>query len=120
MLQRPNEIKKHRLLLGIRSGLILIGVLLWQYMAMNGSYNPIFTSYPGKILEDLFIFFTSGELLKHASITIIEILGWQRYISQNYTVEGDWSQAAFWLTAGALSGPVSVAGLNKDSIRAIK
>lgn len=51
---------------------------------------------------------------------IIEILGWQRYIPQNYTVEGDWSQAAFWLTAGALSGPVSVGGLNKDSTQGDK
>ena len=31
------------------------------------------------------------------------------------TVEGDWSGAAFWLAAGALSGPVTVTGLATDS-----
>lgn len=33
------------------------------------------------------------------------------------TVEGDWSNAAFWLCAGALSGPVTVTGLRKDSLQ---
>ncbi|NLG87807.1 MAG: 3-phosphoshikimate 1-carboxyvinyltransferase [Clostridiaceae bacterium] len=51
---------------------------------------------------------------------IIEIPGWQRYIPQNYIVEGDWSQAAFWLVAGALTGPVSVEGLNIDSTQGDK
>jgi 3-phosphoshikimate 1-carboxyvinyltransferase len=32
-------------------------------------------------------------------------------------VEGDWSNAAFWLCAGALSGPVTVTGLNPDSLQ---
>lgn len=43
------------------------------------------------------------------------IPGWQKYLPRNYEVEGDWSQAAFWLAAGALSGPVKVEGLNPDS-----
>ena len=30
-------------------------------------------------------------------------------------VEGDWSNAAFWLTAGAISSPVTVTGLAPDS-----
>lgn len=30
-------------------------------------------------------------------------------------VDGDWSGAAFWLVAGALSGPVTVAGLTRGS-----
>lgn len=32
-------------------------------------------------------------------------------------VEGDWSNAAFWLCAGALGGPVAVTGLNRDSLQ---
>lgn len=32
-------------------------------------------------------------------------------------VEGDWSNAAFWLCAGALSGPVTVTGLDPDSLQ---
>ncbi len=32
-----------------------------------------------------------------------------------YTPKGDWSAAAFWLTAGALAGPVTVTGLPADT-----
>lgn len=35
-----------------------------------------------------------------------------------YVVEGDWSQAAFWLAAGAIGkAPVSVAGLNPEPVQ---
>ena len=45
-----------------------------------------------------------------------EIQGFQRYQSPGrVTVEGDWSNAAFFLTAQALGSPVSVTGLNLDS-----
>lgn len=35
-------------------------------------------------------------------------------------VEGDWSNAAFWLCAGALAGPVTVTGLDPDSLQGDK
>ena len=35
-------------------------------------------------------------------------------------VEGDWSNAAFWLCAGALGRPVTVTGLNPDSLQGDK
>ena len=35
-------------------------------------------------------------------------------------VEGDWSNAAFWLCAGAVSGPVTVTGLDPDSLQGDK
>lgn len=34
-----------------------------------------------------------------------------------YTVEGDWSNAAFWLVAGAVFQPVQVTGLRLDSVQ---
>lgn len=34
-----------------------------------------------------------------------------------YTVEGDWSNAAFWLVAGAVLRPVQVTGLRLDSVQ---
>lgn len=40
--------------------------------------------------------------------------GGQRYAPAAYAVEGDWSQAAFFLTAGALGGDVRVDGLRMD------
>lgn len=44
------------------------------------------------------------------------IKGSQKYQPANYVTEGDWSQAAFFMTMGALSErPVTVSGLNMDS-----
>ena len=48
------------------------------------------------------------------------IPGWQKYIPQQYQVEGDWSQAAFWLAAGVLSGKIEVEGLNPNSLQGDK
>ena len=47
------------------------------------------------------------------------IPGRQRYKRKEpYTVEGDWSQAAFWLASGAAgSCPVGVTGLKRDSVQ---
>lgn len=53
------------------------------------------------------IFFTGEEFW---------IPGGQTYKSPGtVSVEGDWSNAAFFLTAGALGAPVTVTGLNPDS-----
>lgn len=41
--------------------------------------------------------------------------GNQHYQPRDYTVEGDWSQAAFFLAGAALSGDVTVAGLSLRS-----
>ena len=40
--------------------------------------------------------------------------------TRNYIVEGDWSGAAFLLVAGAISGPVTVKGLDIESTQADK
>jgi 3-phosphoshikimate 1-carboxyvinyltransferase len=46
------------------------------------------------------------------------IPGGQRYMPQIYTVEGDWSNAAYWLVVGAIGGRMTVDGLRKDSRQA--
>lgn len=43
------------------------------------------------------------------------IRGKQHYIPTDYTTDGDWSQAAFFLVAGAVGGEVTVHGCNIDS-----
>lgn len=43
------------------------------------------------------------------------IRGNQRYTPINYTTQGDWSQAAFFMTAAALTGDVTVKGVDADS-----
>ena len=46
------------------------------------------------------------------------IKGNQNYKATNYTVEGDWSNGAFLLVGGAISGHVEVFGLNPHSKQA--
>ncbi len=48
------------------------------------------------------------------------IPGNQKYIKTRYTVEGDWSGAAFLLTAGALKGTITVKNIDQDSYQADK
>lgn len=43
------------------------------------------------------------------------IRGKQHYIPTDYTTDGDWSQAAFFLVAGAVGGEVTVNNCNIDS-----
>ncbi len=66
-------------------------------------------------------------MLKKFSITVENngykefiIKGKQKYRAADYTVEGDFSQAAFWLAAGVLGGRVSCRGLDMDSLQGDK
>ena len=43
------------------------------------------------------------------------VRGGQHYIPTDYTTDGDWSQAAFFLVSGAVGGEVTVNGCNIDS-----
>lgn len=45
------------------------------------------------------------------------IKGRQKYIPTDYTVEGDFSQAAFWLAAGVLGGDIRCKDMNADSLQ---
>ncbi len=46
--------------------------------------------------------------------------GNQKYQSTDYCVEGDYSQVAFWLTAGTLTNPICCTGLNPYSLQGDK
>lgn len=48
------------------------------------------------------------------------IKGKQEYTAKDYTIEGDFSQGAFWLVAGVLGDKINVEGLNIDSIQGDK
>jgi len=43
------------------------------------------------------------------------VKGNQKYTACNFQTEADWSQAAFWIAAGALGADISCNGLNPDS-----
>lgn len=62
------------------------------------------------------------DTLEKASVEIINkdykeflIKGNQQYDSKDYRVEGDFSQAAFWLVAGIIGGKIDCLDLNSDS-----
>ena len=44
-----------------------------------------------------------------------KIKGGQKYTARSFTVEGDWSQAAFFFTAAALGGKIEIDNLNINS-----
>lgn len=39
----------------------------------------------------------------------------QKYKSRDFSVEGDWSQAAFFMSAAAIGGDITIRGLNRNS-----
>jgi 3-phosphoshikimate 1-carboxyvinyltransferase len=55
--------------------------------------------------------------IKNGGYREFRIEGNQRYVNRNYTVEGDFSQAAFWLVAGLLGGEINCLGLNRNSLQ---
>lgn len=48
------------------------------------------------------------------------IKGNQRYIPHDYTTDGDWSQAAFYMVSAAIGGKITVKGLNPNSAQGDK
>ncbi|MBN4050957.1 MAG: 3-phosphoshikimate 1-carboxyvinyltransferase [Alkaliphilus sp.] len=67
------------------------------------------------------------ELLKRFEIIIVNnnyrefyVEGNQKYRACDYEIEGDFSQAAFWLAAGVLGGKVSIEGVNLDTLQGDK
>ncbi len=66
------------------------------------------------------------EVLREAGIVIgktdhgYAVRGSQTYALHDHTVEGDWSQAAFLLTAAAIGGELTVTGLRRDSLQGDK
>ncbi len=59
-----------------------------------------------------------GVTVENKDYRTFSIPGRQEFKAHDYTVEGDWSGAAFLLVAGALGGSVAVSNLNHESIQA--
>lgn len=53
----------------------------------------------------------------HAEENKFYIKGSQNYSCRDYDVEGDFSQAAFFLVGGCISGDISIRGLKEDSLQ---
>lgn len=65
-----------------------------------------------KILNDF------GIIIQNDIYRRFYINGKQSYRSGNHFIEGDWSSAAFLLTAAAINGELTVKGLNSSSLQA--
>ncbi len=61
-----------------------------------------------------------GIRVENENYRCFKIPGGQRYQGKNYRVEGDYSQAAFFLAAGALGCDVRCRGLRPDSLQGDK
>jgi 3-phosphoshikimate 1-carboxyvinyltransferase len=61
-----------------------------------------------------------GVNIEHQNFEEFIIPGGQNYLPCNYTIEGDWSSASYWLVASALGGDISVKGLSMSSLQADK
>lgn len=59
-------------------------------------------------------------IIQEQNFNRIFIKGFQKYRPTTYTVEGDWSAAAFLLVAGAVSGQITLTNLNPDSLQGDK
>jgi len=53
--------------------------------------------------------------ITHQAYNTFFISGNQKYQPTTYTVEGDWSNAAFLMVAAAINGEITIHGLNPDS-----
>lgn len=61
-----------------------------------------------------------GIAVSHQQYEQFVIAGNQHYLSTDYTVEGDWSSASYWLVAAALGQDIAVTGLSLASLQADK
>lgn len=98
-----------------------ISGLLFALPLLDGDSEIILTS---ALESEMYVEMTLA-VLKEFGITVIKeknvykVKGGQSYRAPDFEqAEGDWSNAAFWLCAGAISGgPVSVTGLKQNSIQ---
>lgn len=93
--------------------------LLMALPLLDGDSEIVLTSH----LESRPYVDITTDVLKSFGIEITEtdrgfyVKGNQKYKPCDYTVEGDYSQGAFFLVANALGSDVEVSGLNPDSVQ---
>lgn len=100
-----------------------ISGLLFALPLLTGDSKIIITSKLesiGYIDLTLQMLDTFGITIQHNHYQEFYIQGGQHYQAHDYYVEADYSQAAFYLVAGALGNPVVLKGLNLDSLQGDK
>lgn len=100
-----------------------ISGLLFALPLLEGDSKIIVTSKLesiGYIDLTLQMLKTFGIVITHDHYQEFHIVGRQSYHAHDYYVEADYSQAAFYLVAGALGNSVSLKGLNLESLQGDK
>lgn len=94
--------------------------LLFALPLLNGDSKIIVTSnLESKAYVDLTIDMLSkfSVQIENVGYTEINIKGNQEYVAKDYIVEGDFSQAAFWLVAGIIGGEILSEDININSLQ---
>jgi 3-phosphoshikimate 1-carboxyvinyltransferase len=107
------------LLDGSKGSQLLTGLLMSLPLLESGSEITVenlksrpYIAMTLQLLEEF------GVSVVNDSFTHFNVHGGQTYRAREYTVEGDWSGAAFLLVTGALAGAVTVKSLNLSSMQA--
>lgn len=97
--------------------------LLFALPQLNGDSEIVITTpLESKPYVDLTLYVLKeyGIAVENDNYKRFIIKGNQKYTARDFTVEGDYSQAAFWLTANALGSDIEVCGLNPESLQGDK
>lgn len=96
--------------------------LLFVLPLMNGDSEIVLTSPLQSVGYIDMTIYTMAQFGVTVEPTVCgwHIKGGQSYKPTNYTTDGDWSQAAFFLVAGAINGKITVNGINKGSAQGDK
>ncbi|MDE6242347.1 MAG: 3-phosphoshikimate 1-carboxyvinyltransferase [Anaeroplasmataceae bacterium] len=104
------------------SSQFITGLLFALPLIEGNSMIKIIGSLESKGYVDLTLDILSkfGICIINHNYEIFEIKGNQSYRGYNYTVEGDYSQTAFFLIAGAMGADIKLKGMNKVSYQGDK
>ncbi len=97
--------------------------LMFALPLLNGDSKIIITSpleSKGYVDLTLDILKRFGVEIQNEDYRIFHIKGNQKYSASDYRVEGDYSQAAFWLVAGTLAGEIECLDINEQSFQGDK
>jgi 3-phosphoshikimate 1-carboxyvinyltransferase len=97
------------------SGLLMAAPLVKDGLTVNLTTPAESKDYLRMTIESLRKFGVFVEI--NNELTEFHV-GQQQYRHTDYTVEGDWSSASYFLGLGAIAGAVTVTGLNPDSFQA--
>lgn len=107
---------------GSMSSQFLSGLLMALPLAQEDSkVNVLHLKSKPYIDMTLDLLNSFGIEIENKDYQTFKINGKQKYVApEKFQIEGDWSGAAFWIVYGAISNPIKIKGLNRNSAQADK